>query len=162
MTLRNDAGMAVATALDGARVPVPMGIGAARFHHVIPREIGTTVIAMSTQRRDMQMTTGRVRLVKRDVCALDAWLKATGLGQILVTTPEQTADDSSPVPNGHHSAGEGMQPSKASTADEYVPLPGARRQETTQRRGPGVRARTRPGDPINARGPARLSSARPQ
>jgi hypothetical protein len=36
---------------------------------------------------------GEVRFVKRDVSALDARLEATDLGQILVTTPEQTAYD---------------------------------------------------------------------
>lgn len=91
--LLNDAGMAVATALDGDRVPVLMGIGAARFHHAVPREIGTTVIAVPTQRREMELPTGRVRFVKRNVGALDARLEATDLGQILVTTPEQTAYD---------------------------------------------------------------------
>jgi hypothetical protein len=95
----NDAAMAVATALDGARVPVLMGIGAARFHHAVPREIGTTVVAVPTQRRHMELPMGELRFVKRDVGRLDARLEATDLGQILVTTPEQTAYDLLARPN---------------------------------------------------------------
>lgn len=85
--------MAIATALDGARVPVRMEIGAARFHHAVPREIGTTLVAVPNQRRHMELPMGEVQFVKRDVSKLDARLEATDLGQILVTTPERTAFD---------------------------------------------------------------------
>lgn len=95
----NDAAMAVATALDGARVPVLMGIGAARFRHAVPREIGTTVVAVPTQRRLLKLPMGQVQFVKRDVEKLDARLETTDLGQILVTTPEQTAYDLLARPN---------------------------------------------------------------
>jgi predicted transcriptional regulator of viral defense system len=89
----NEAGMAVATVLDGPRVPVLMGIGAARFHHAVPRAIGTTVVAVPNQRKRMELPMGEVVFVKRVVAGLDARLEDTELGQILVTTPEQTAFD---------------------------------------------------------------------
>lgn len=62
-------------------------------HHAVPREIGTTVVAVPTQRRHVELPMGEVRFVKRDVGKLDIRLAEIDLGQILPTTPEQTAYD---------------------------------------------------------------------
>ncbi len=89
-----DAAMAYATAQYGDRVPVLFGIGAARFHHAIPRAIGVTVIAVPEQHRPVELADGgRVVFTRRDVERLDARLEDGRLGPYLVTTPEQTLID---------------------------------------------------------------------
>jgi len=90
-----EAAMAYATAHYGNRVPVLFGIGAARFHHAIPRAIGTTVIAVPEQHRPITLEAGggRVVFTRRDVNRLDARLERGGLGWFLVTTPEETLLD---------------------------------------------------------------------
>ena len=87
------AAMAWATALYGDRIPVLMGLGAARFHGALPRAIGVTVIALPVQHRPMEIAGGRVVFVARDVDALRARSEKTELGDMLVTTPEQTLVD---------------------------------------------------------------------
>lgn len=87
------AAMAWATAIYGDRVPVLMGLGAARFHGAIPRAIGVTVVALPVQHRRMEIATGRAVFVARDVEALRARTERTELGDMLVTTPEQTLVD---------------------------------------------------------------------
>ncbi len=86
-----DAAMAYATAQYGDRVPVLCGLGAARFHHAIPRALGVAVVAVPQQHRPVELTDGgRVVFTTTDTDALDARLEAGGLGPYLVTTPEQT------------------------------------------------------------------------
>ena len=89
-----EAAMAYATAQYADRVPVLYGIGAARFHHAIPRAIGVTVIAVPEQHRPVTMTDGgRVVFTTTDVDRLRARLEHGVLGDFLVTTPEQTLLD---------------------------------------------------------------------
>ena len=90
------AAMAWATATYGDRVPVLMGLGAARFHHAIPRALGVTVVALPVQHRPMTITGGRVVFVARDVNAIHARTETTPLGEMLVTSIEQTLVDLSP------------------------------------------------------------------
>lgn len=87
------AAMAWATATYGDRVPVLMGLGAARFHHAIPRPIGVTVVALPVQHRPIDMLGGRVVFVARDVATIDAVSETTPLGEMLVTSVEQTLVD---------------------------------------------------------------------
>jgi predicted transcriptional regulator of viral defense system len=87
------AAMAWATATYGDRVPVLMGLGAARLHGAIPRAIGVTVVALPVQHRPMKILGGRVVFVARDVDGIRARTEHTELGEMLVTTPEQTLVD---------------------------------------------------------------------
>ncbi|MFZ1410315.1 MAG: type IV toxin-antitoxin system AbiEi family antitoxin [Micropruina sp.] len=87
------AAMAWATAVYGDRVPILMGLSAARFHHAIPRAIGVAVVALPVQHRPMEIAGGRVVFVARDVAAVHARAETTELGQMLVTSPEQTLVD---------------------------------------------------------------------
>lgn len=86
---------AVATALYGGGVPVLTGLTAARMHRALPRAIGVGYVAVPTQRRPLRLADrdGEVRFVMRKVGELDAVAMATELGQVLVTTPEQTVLD---------------------------------------------------------------------
>lgn len=89
-----EAAMAYATAQFGTRVPVLAGIGAARFHHAIPRAIGVTVVAVPEQHRSVILRIGgRVIFTRTDVDRLDARTEHGTLGPMLVTTPEQTLID---------------------------------------------------------------------
>lgn len=89
-----EAAMAYATAQYADRVPVLYGLGAARFHHAIPRAIGVTVVAVPEQHRPVTMTDrGRIVFTTTDVGKLDARYEHTQLGGFLVTTPEQTLLD---------------------------------------------------------------------
>ena len=89
-----EAAMAFATTHYGQRVPVLYGLGAARFHHCIPRAIGSTVVAVPRQRRPVALADGtRVTFTTLDVEALDATLEDSGIGAFLVTSPEQTLLD---------------------------------------------------------------------
>ena len=89
------AAAAVATVLYGDRVPVLTGLTAARMHRALPRAIGIGYVAVPTQRRPLRLADrdGEVRFVTRAVADLDAVAMATELGQVLVTTPEQTVLD---------------------------------------------------------------------
>ena len=89
-----EAAMAYACAAYGHRVPVLYGIGAARFHHAIPRAIGTTVVAVPTSHRPTAMDDGgTVTFTTTDVDRLEARFERGELGRFLVTTPEQTLLD---------------------------------------------------------------------
>ncbi|HEY3547733.1 MAG TPA: type IV toxin-antitoxin system AbiEi family antitoxin [Propionicimonas sp.] len=86
-----EAAMAYATAQFGNRIPVLFGIGAARFHHAIPRAIGATVIAVPHQHRPIFLEGGgRVVFAMTDVGRLDARSERASLGRFLVATPEET------------------------------------------------------------------------
>ena len=89
------AAAAITTALYGDRVPVLTGLTAARMHRALPRAIGVGYVAVPTQRRPLRLADrdGEVRFVMRTVGELDAVATATELGQVLVTTPEQTVLD---------------------------------------------------------------------
>jgi hypothetical protein len=87
---------AVATAFFGARVPILMHLTAARLHGAVPRALAVGIVAVPRQQKPMQLTDrdhGQVIFVKRGVADLDAVLMSTELGQVLVTTPGQTALD---------------------------------------------------------------------
>lgn len=86
---------AVATALYGDRVPVLTGLTAARMHRALPRAIGVGYVAVPTRRRALRLADrdSEVRFVTRAVAGLDAIAMTTELGQVLVTTPEQTVLD---------------------------------------------------------------------
>lgn len=88
-----DAAMAWATAMYGDRIPVLMGLGAARIHHAIPRALGVTTIALPQQRRPVDVLNGHVLFMKRDVDQLEAQAHRSELGLYLVTTVEQTLID---------------------------------------------------------------------
>lgn len=95
-----EAAMAYATAQYADRVPVLFGIGAARFHHAIPRAIGVTVIAVPEQHRPVTMTDGgRIVFTTTDVDRLEARYERGRIGSFLVTTPEQTLLDLLDRPN---------------------------------------------------------------
>ncbi len=85
----------IATAAYGDRVPVLMGLTAARMHQALPRAIGQAYVAVPTQRRAVQLAdrVATLTFVTRDVARLDAELMATDLGRVLVTTREQTVLD---------------------------------------------------------------------
>lgn len=86
---------AIATALQGDRVPILTGLTAARMHHALPRAIGVGYVAVPTQHRPVHLADrdGEVRFVTRAVANLDAVAVTTELGQTLVTTPGQTVLD---------------------------------------------------------------------
>lgn len=87
---------ALATAFFGDRIPVLMHLTAARMHGAVPRALAVGIVATPRQQRPMQLVDrehGRVFFVKRDVDDLDAVLMPTDLGDVLVTTPEQTILD---------------------------------------------------------------------
>ncbi len=86
---------AVATAIFGDRVPVLVGLTAARVHRALPRAIGAGHVAVPTYRRPAALADrdARVHFAERDVTVLDAVLVQTDLGQALATTPEQTVLD---------------------------------------------------------------------
>lgn len=77
---------------DGA---VLMGMSAARMHGAVPRALGRATVATGTQRRPITLEgTGlEVRFIKRPVAELDADLTPTVLGDVLVTSIEQTILD---------------------------------------------------------------------
>lgn len=85
----------IATSDFGPGNVVLMGLSAARLHGAIPRAIGVAVVAVPAQcnpiaLRDRDAT---IRFVKRNTDRLDAERLTTELGQVLVTTPEQTVLD---------------------------------------------------------------------
>ncbi|TQL01097.1 hypothetical protein FBY24_0140 [Cellulomonas sp. SLBN-39] len=86
---------AVATVHFGDRVPVLIGLSAARVHRALPRAIGAGYVAAPAFRRPTRLLDrdAEIRYSQRDVAALDAVLVTTDLGQALVTTTEQTVLD---------------------------------------------------------------------
>lgn len=89
------AALALATARFGAREVALMGVSAARHWAAIPRAIGVATVAVP--RRGYAPVTleggGLVKFVPRKLDALELVLERTGLGEGLVTTPEQTLFD---------------------------------------------------------------------
>jgi hypothetical protein len=83
---------AARSGLDGA---VLMGMSAARMHGAVPRALGRATVATRSQRPPITLDgTGlEVRFVKRRVDELDADLTSTVLGDVLVTSIEQTILD---------------------------------------------------------------------
>ncbi|MEZ5084898.1 MAG: type IV toxin-antitoxin system AbiEi family antitoxin [Tessaracoccus sp.] len=89
-----EAAMAYATGQYGPRIPVLFGIGAARFHHAIPRAIAVTVIAVPEPHQAVTLANGgKVIFTTTDVNKLDARRERGELGTFLVTTKEQTLID---------------------------------------------------------------------
>lgn len=94
------AGLAIATAMQGERIPVLTGLGAARFHRAVPRAIAVTTVAVPAKRNPVRLSTGGdVLFVTRDVDRLDARLEQLDLGRALVSTVEQTVFDLLTRPN---------------------------------------------------------------
>ncbi|WP_341578292.1 type IV toxin-antitoxin system AbiEi family antitoxin [Microbacterium schleiferi] len=89
------AALALATARFGAREVALMGVSAARHWAAIPRAIGVATVAVP--RRGYAPVTleggGLVKFVPRNMDTLELVLERTGLGEGLVTTPEQTLFD---------------------------------------------------------------------
>jgi hypothetical protein len=85
----------IATAIYGDRVPVLIGLTAARVLGALPRATAVATVAVPTQRRPLHLTDreGQIRFSARAVADLDAVLVTTDLGQALATTPEQTVLD---------------------------------------------------------------------
>jgi hypothetical protein len=98
----------IATAAAGAGRAVLMGVSAARQHNAIHRALGTAIVAVPDDRRDITLRDrdGVVHFVQRDTYRLDAELMVTELGQCLVTTPEQTVLDLAHRPTLGHAASE--------------------------------------------------------
>lgn len=89
-----EAAIAVATAMHGDRVPVLMGLSAARIHHAIPRRIGVAIVAVPHKRNPVILSDGtRVLFVQRDVTRVQARLETLRIGAALVTNYAQTAYD---------------------------------------------------------------------
>ena len=89
-----EAAMAYATAAYGDRMPILMGIGAARRWHAIPRAIGVTVIAVPEPHRPVILEAGgRVVFAVRRAEPVEAIPVQCGLGTMRVTTVEQTLVD---------------------------------------------------------------------
>ncbi len=89
------AALALATARFGTREVALMGVSAARHWAAIPRAIGVATVAVP--RRGYAPVTleggALVKFVPRNMDALELVLERTGLGEGLVTTPEQTLFD---------------------------------------------------------------------
>ncbi|HMS76688.1 type IV toxin-antitoxin system AbiEi family antitoxin [Gordonia sp. (in: high G+C Gram-positive bacteria)] len=85
----------VAGAIYGASNAVVMGVSAARLHGVLPRALATAVVAVPHQHRPIDLVDrdAVIRFVQRDTEQLDAELVSTQIGEVLVTTPEQTVLD---------------------------------------------------------------------
>ncbi|WP_194817261.1 type IV toxin-antitoxin system AbiEi family antitoxin [Nocardia sp. XZ_19_385] len=85
----------IASSIYGPDHAIVMGISAARVLGAIPRALATAVVAVPSQHRPIALTdrAAQVRFVRRDTEALDAERVETPLGQVLVTTPEQTVLD---------------------------------------------------------------------
>jgi AbiEi antitoxin C-terminal domain/Transcriptional regulator, AbiEi antitoxin len=83
---------AARSGLEGA---VLMGMSAARLHGAVPRGLGRATVATRVQRRPITLDGTRleIRFVKRPVDDLDADLITTVLGDVLVTSIEQTILD---------------------------------------------------------------------
>ena len=96
----------IATAAVGAGRAVLMGVSAARLHNAIPRALGTAIVAVPDDRRDLALRDrdGVVHFVKRHTDRLDAELMTTEMGQTLVTTVEQTMLDLAHRPDLGHAA----------------------------------------------------------
>ncbi len=89
------AGAAVATTATRAR-PVAVGLTAARLLRALPRAHARTTYAVPARHADVRLVDrphGVVGFVRRDVAALPTTTVRTELGEVLVTTPEQTVLD---------------------------------------------------------------------
>ncbi|MCL2090970.1 MAG: type IV toxin-antitoxin system AbiEi family antitoxin [Micrococcales bacterium] len=92
--LFEEAAMAYATAAYGDRVPVLVGLGAARHWHAIPRAVGVTVVAVPEQHRPVTLDTGgKVVFTVRRTGTIDAMPVQVSLGTMLVARIEQTLVD---------------------------------------------------------------------
>jgi len=133
-----EAAMAYATGAYGSRVPVLYGLGAARFHHAIPRALGVTVIAVPQQHHAVTLTDGgRVVFTTTATDKIDARQETGRLGKFLVATPEQTLLDliARPALGGLPHAAAAALPMLASTVDrDRVERLAADRPRTVQKK----------------------------
>ncbi|MEX2587647.1 MAG: type IV toxin-antitoxin system AbiEi family antitoxin [Actinomycetota bacterium] len=105
----------IATAIVGERIPVLMGLTAARIHHALPRALGEALVAVPKWHRPIRLSDrdGTIRFVERKTDQLDAEVVATELGKCLATTPEQTVLDLAHRPQLGHAEGEAWAAIKA-------------------------------------------------
>ena len=89
------AAVGLETARSGPDGAVLMGLSAARLHGAVPRGLGQATVATRNRRRPIMLDgTGlEVRFIRRRVDDLDADLTTTVLGDVLVTSIEQTILD---------------------------------------------------------------------
>jgi predicted transcriptional regulator of viral defense system len=89
------AAVALEAARSGLEGAVLMGMSAARMHGAVPRGLGRATVATRAQRRPIIIDGTRleIRFVRRPVDELDADLTTTVLGDVLVTSIEQTILD---------------------------------------------------------------------
>lgn len=90
-----DAALAAATVKFGDRVPVLMGVGAARHWGAYPRALRQTTVAIPEGliRKPIEVAGGQVLFVPRNLDRLDVQLEATEFGKAKVATPAQTLYD---------------------------------------------------------------------
>jgi predicted transcriptional regulator of viral defense system len=86
---------AIAAALWDVETTAIMGVSAARVHRAIPRALATAVVAAPAQHAPIALADreATIRFSKRDIVRLDVERIRTALGDLLVTTVEQTALD---------------------------------------------------------------------
>jgi hypothetical protein len=89
------AGLAIATAVFGARIPILDGVSAARVLGLLPRAVGIATVAVPRQHRPIDLSGGgTIRFVKRSVQDLDARLTPIDrIGRGLIATEEQILVD---------------------------------------------------------------------
>ncbi|MFL6142848.1 MAG: type IV toxin-antitoxin system AbiEi family antitoxin [Labedaea sp.] len=112
------AALGIAAADQGVNAVALMGLSAARLHGAIPRALGVAVIAAVGHRTALRLVDrdATVLFVRRDITGLDVERRATELGQVWVTTVEQTLLDLAARP------GLGGMPEAARTAiDALLP-----------------------------------------
>lgn len=133
----------IATAAYGDRVPVLIGLSAARLHQALPRAIGEAFVAVPTRHRPVALVDrgGKVHFALRAVAALDAELLVTDLGPALVTTVEQTVLDlARQDPRGQDlDAGQATEAMWAACSQDVLErLAGQQRMRTTLHRLRGI------------------------
>lgn len=88
------AAIAWATAVYGEGIPILSGVGAARFHHAIPREISVCEVSVPVPRRDLVLDNGTaVRFSSRGYSEKLSITAKTDLGSFRITTRQQTLED---------------------------------------------------------------------
>lgn len=86
-------GAAIATAILDDRVPILIGMSAARVHQAYPRAISEASVAVPTQHKRVVLSdrrAGTITFAQREVGLLDASLVRLELGHALVSSPAET------------------------------------------------------------------------
>lgn len=87
------AGAAIATAIFGDRVPILIGMSAARVHQAYPRAISEASVAVPAQHKRVTLSdrrAGTIVFSQREVVLLNAALVRFELGHALVSSPAET------------------------------------------------------------------------